>query len=81
MEGVPKRETGTGMGQGNRIEVPRASRINGNIQPLWGEVRETLQKVPESWEVKDSQDSMRVAVDGMVTRNLRLLLVQGVSGC
>ena len=43
----------------------RASRKNGNMQPRevggWG----TLQNVPETWEVRDSQNSKRETSDEM----------------
>jgi hypothetical protein len=41
----------------NRTECLRARRKNGNRQPLEVGGGQTLQSVPEIWEVRDSQDS------------------------
>jgi hypothetical protein len=57
--------TWSGIGWGKRTEALRASRKNGNRQPReigdWG----TLQNAPETWEVRDSQDSKRRILDEM----------------
>jgi hypothetical protein len=48
-----------------KTETPRASRKNGNrqLQKLrgWG----TLQNAPETWEVRDSQNSKEGTLDEM----------------
>jgi hypothetical protein len=44
------------LGGGNRTEVLRISRKNGNKQPWEVGGGGTLQNVPETWEVRDSQD-------------------------
>ena len=52
-----KGETLSGFEAGNRTEALRANRKNGNRQPREIGVGGTLQDVPETWEVRDSQDS------------------------
>jgi hypothetical protein len=52
-----KRGTWLGMGLGSRREALRASRKNRNWQPQEVGGGRTLQNVPETWEVRDSQDS------------------------
>jgi hypothetical protein len=37
--------------------------MNGNMQPRWVAGRVTLQKIPETWEVRDSQDSMGITLN------------------
>lgn len=51
---------GSDMG-GDKKEAQRASRVNGNMQlPGIGVGRgENLQKIPEAWDVKGSQDAMQ----------------------
>jgi hypothetical protein len=62
--GKRKGGTGSGMGGGRR-EVQMASRMNENMQPRVVGGRGTLQKVPETWQVIDSRDSMGVTFDEM----------------
>ena len=45
-----------------RREAQRARRMNGSMQPLVLEGRGTLLKVPETGEVRDSQDSLGVVL-------------------
>jgi hypothetical protein len=58
VDGGVERERGTRsvIGREKRDEALRASRKNGNSQPQeiggWG----PLQNVPETWEVRDSQE-------------------------
>jgi len=53
------------LGGGKRTEVLKASRKNGNRQPQEVSSRGTLQNVPETWEVRDSQDSKGGTLDEM----------------
>jgi hypothetical protein len=57
-----------------RTEALRASRKNGNQQPQeirgWG----TLQNAPETWEVKDSQESKGGTLDEMPNSRERELI-------
>ena len=58
------RERGTGSGKVGRVrEAQSARRMNGNMQPQKVGGRKALWKVPETWEVRDSQDSMGVTLD------------------
>ena len=69
------REEGRNLGKGrtgsevfwgageDRKENQRANRMNGNMQPRWVAGRVTLQKIPETWEVRDSQDSMGITLN------------------
>jgi hypothetical protein len=50
---------------GHRSEVPVTSRMNGNIQPWKVEGRVYLYKVPETQEVRESQDSKGGTLDEM----------------
>jgi hypothetical protein len=60
-----KRGTWSGIGWGKRTEALRTSRKNGNRQ-LWKVGgRGTLQNVPETWEVRDSQNSKGGTLDEM----------------
>ena len=66
--GGPGRERGRGeaeqdlfVGEGKGLKSLRASKKNGNTQLKGG--RGTLQNVPETWEVRDSQDSKRGTLD------------------
>ena len=63
--GEGERETRSGIGWGERTEALRASRKSGNRQPQevggWG----YLQNVPQTWEVRDSQDSKGGNLDEM----------------
>jgi hypothetical protein len=57
----------------------RQERIPGGQQNEWkyttsGGVGETLQKVPESWEVRDSRDSMVVTFNEMPNSGERELV-------
>ena len=51
-----------GGGSGNRKGAQRARRRNGNMWPLVVEWGGDPYKVPETWEVRDSQDSMGVTL-------------------
>ena len=53
------------MGGGNMIKALRDSRKNGNRQPgkIGGEG--TLYNVPETWDLRDAQDSKRGTLDEM----------------
>ena len=57
--------TWSDIGWGERTETLRASRKNGNRQPWevggWG----TLQNAPETWEMRDSQNSKGGTLDEM----------------
>jgi hypothetical protein len=56
-EGMKKGGTGSDMGV-RRREAHRAKRVNENKQLIGVEGGGTLKKVPEIWEVSDSQDSL-----------------------
>jgi hypothetical protein len=62
-----------GAGRGGRREALRASKIHGNMQPQGGGSEETLQKVPKTWEVRDSQDSEGGNLDDMPNNREREL--------
>ena len=53
------------MGWGVRRETLKASRMNGSMQPQKVGGRESLWKVLETCEVRDSQDSIGVTLDEM----------------
>jgi hypothetical protein len=57
--------TWSGIGREKRTEALRASRKNGNRQPWAVGGVGTLQNVPETWEVGDSQDSKGGTLDEM----------------
>jgi hypothetical protein len=50
---------------GERTEALRARRKNGNRQPREAGGRETLQNVPETREMRDTQDSKGGTLDEM----------------
>ena len=66
MEGGPGGAKGSGRlkeaiapvwGGGVQGESPRTRRMNGNIQPQGVGGRGNLYNAPQTWEVRDSQDS------------------------
>ena len=63
-----------GGGGGNRIEALRAIRENENRQPQEVGCWVTLQNVPETWEVRDSQDSKGGTLDEMPDSRERELI-------
>ena len=60
---VGNRGTSSGIGQGKWSEALRVSRKNGSRQPWEVGGRGTLQNVPETREVRDSQDSQGGTLD------------------
>ena len=54
-----------GVGWGGRSEALRTRRKNGNRQPQEVGGGGTLQNVPETWEVRDSQNSKGGTLDEM----------------
>jgi hypothetical protein len=62
------------VGGGERSEALRVSRKNGNRQPWEVGGRGTLQNAPETWEVRDSQDSKRRTLDKMLYSGERELV-------
>jgi hypothetical protein len=58
-KGEGKGRTGSDLGGGDRREAQRTKRINGNKQPWRGEGGvDPFQNVPETQEVRHSQDSL-----------------------
>lgn len=49
----------------DRRESLGASRMKGKMQPRWWGVGETLYKLSETWEVRDSQNSKGETLDEM----------------
>lgn len=65
---------------GGRREVLRVNRMNGNMQP-WGVGGEVnLEKVPETWKVRDSKDSKGRNLDEMPKSRERELVESTSSG-
>ena len=50
---------------GKGLKSLRASRKNGNMQPCGVGIWRTLQNVPETWKVRDTQDSKGGTLDEM----------------
>jgi hypothetical protein len=61
--GRGRRDYGQALSGLNRTEALRAIRKNGNKQPWKVGGGGTLQNVPETWEVRDSQDSKAGTLD------------------
>jgi hypothetical protein len=70
------RETGTwsGIGWGKRTEALRVSRKNVNWHPQEKGSWWALQDAPETWEVRDSQDSKGGTLDTMPNNRERELI-------
>ena len=68
-----KRATSSGIGWGKKTEALRASRKNGNRQPQEIGDFGSLQNAPETWEVRDSQDSKGGTLDEMLNSREREL--------
>jgi hypothetical protein len=62
------------LGEGFRSKALRTSRMNGNRQPQELGDQGSLQKVPETWEVRSSQDSKAGTLDEIPNSGERELI-------